>query len=224
MAERRARVGLAALFLTAATISLAPSPLATVLGRASSAATDLDDHYKPANTTIIGRSSLVSIAIPPTTPGFTWQCTNSVIVQKTPATGLGTFKISPPTYNDGPGKPCRDNYFGTDTVISHGTWSVGFIDAPNDETGKEPNVGDRLKFIVPAGGVVVTTSAGCTITFAPNGPLSAIGTYDDVKTFTVIGVVPIKAAGGIACPVGSTVTAAAFSVTYTLTPGLSDAS
>jgi hypothetical protein len=223
MAKHRARVGFAVLFLGAVTFGTSPLASSTGLAHASPAAIDSDDHYQPANATVTGRSNSVKIAIPPTTPVLTWTCTNSLVTQKTPATGLGTFKITPPTFNDGPGKPCADNLGFTDTVVSGGVWKARFIDARNDEASPEPNSGDRLMFIIPMGGVVVTGSEGCTITFAPTAPLKAIGTYDDVNTFTIIGVVPIAATGAV-CPLGPGVNQAAFSVTYTLSPGLSDAS
>jgi len=222
MARKRAGLSLAVVFVGAAAFGTSPLSIHALVAHASPAVTETDDHYKPANTTIIGRSNAVSIAIPPTTPVITWTCTNSVVVQKTPATGLGTYKITPPTFNDGAGKPCIDNRGFSDTVVSHGTWYAGFVDSPLDELSKEPNLGDRLKFIIPIGGVTVTTSDGCLLTFAPTAPLKAIGAYNDINKFSIIGVVPIKITGGPQCPVSSV--AAAFSVTYTLTPGLSDAS
>jgi len=188
---------------------------------AASAAADTDDHYSPAGTVIKSTSSKVVVSA----SGVSLTCTNSSTSGKTPATGLGSFTTSRPTFNDGglPAKPCTDSLGGTDTITTSGTWTVGLIDAANDETAAEPNSGDRVKLIVPKSGVVDHNSFGCVVTVAPSGPITVTGVYNDHNKLTVNAKnVPGSISGPTFCHPGTGT--ASLQATYTLSPGLSDAS
>ncbi len=206
-----------------ATAALAVS-LSTVWAHASPTASDSDDHYNPAGTTVKGTSTKTTFSVPATSPVITVTCTHSSAGGKTPATGLGAFTISPrPVFNDGKGKPCTDNLGGTETTTTSGTWKIQEIDAAGDESQSEPNSGDKLQVTVPKGGAVVHTSEGCTITVAPNGAFKVPGSYNDVNTFVVsISNLPIKVTGGAICP--TTATTSSFNGTYTFSPHVGDAS
>jgi hypothetical protein len=195
-----------------------------VLAHASPQAADTDDHYSPASTQITGTSTKTTFSVPPASPVLTVTCTHSTSGGKTPATGLGLFPVNPlPVFNDGTGNPCTDNLNGTETTTTSGPWMIGGIDKANDETSTEPNTGDKVKIIVPKGGAVVHTSEGCTITVAPNGPFTVIGTYDDKNKLTVsVSNLPVKTTGG-SCPL-PTSTTSSFHGTYIFSPNLSDGS
>lgn len=183
-------------------------------------ATDTDDKYKPAGKLVTGTSHKTVFSV--AAGAIVVTCTKSVASGTTPTTGLGTFTIKPPTFSDGTG-PCTDNLGGTDTTSTSGTWKIGSIDQANDETGSEPNTGDKLFVIVPKAGAVVHNSLGCTITVAPNAPFTVTGKYNDVSTFTVsISNLPIKVVGGAQCPTNATTST--FKGTYVFSPGVSDAS
>lgn len=185
------------------------------------AAKDTDDHYNPAGKKVSGHSSSTVFKAGP----ITVTCTNSVAGGKTPATGLKAFNLKPlPVFNDGTGQPCTDSLGFTDTTVTSGKWTIGFIDAANDEAGNEPNSGDKLVVTVPQAGAKVTNTGGCVITVAPGGPFQVVGTYDDVNKFTVsISNLPISVTGpGGVCPL--TAKKSSFNGTYTFTPGVTDAS
>jgi len=188
---------------------------------ASAASTDTDDHYKPANTTVKSSSTKVVVS----GSGITMTCTHSSTSGKAPATGLGLFTITPPTFNDGgtPTKPCTDSVGGKDTITTSGTWRAGFVDVANDEPATEPNTGDRFKLIIPKDGVVDHNSFGCTVTVAPNGPVTVVGAYNDVNKLTInVKNAPVLVSGPSFCSPGTAT--GSLQATYTLSPGLSDAS
>jgi hypothetical protein len=210
--------------VTLAAASIAALAFSAVLAHASPQAGDTDDHYKPAATVIKGTSSKTTFSVPASSPVITVTCTHSAAGGKTPATGLGTFAINPlPVFNDGTGNPCKDSLGGHETTKTSGAWKIGFVDKGSDETSAEPNSGDRLKIIIPQGGAVVTTSEGCVITVAPNGPVTVSGAYNDKGVLTLaIGNLPVKTTGG-SCPLPASTTST-FHATYTFSPAVSDAS
>lgn len=227
--------------------------LGVTLVHASLAASDSDDHYKPAKTGITGTAvataaeteacTVNNVAPPPGTvtcfsvpgesPTITVYCTHSTSGGTTPATGLGLFAVKPsPVFNDGYNKngtpkPCTDSLGGTETTKISGTWEIGGIDAANDESSGEPNSGDGIKVVVPKAGAVVITSQGCQITIAPNGPYTATGAYDDHSKFTValtnVPVTVSKLKAGCPLPAGVPLKST-FKAIYVFVPGVSDAS
>ena len=187
--------------------------------------TDTDDNLTPASTAVTGTSHKTVFSV--AAGAIVVTCTLSKAKATTPATGLGPVNLtSPPTFTDGgnPPAPCTDNLGATDTTATSGTWTLKFVDAPNDETGTEPNAtGDKMQIVVPQGGAVVTNSLGCTITVAPNGPFTVTGKYDDTSKLHVsITNLPISVAGGPQCPTNATTST--FQGTYTFSPGVHDGS
>ena len=210
--KRGALLGVAALAaLTAGTVGV----------HAAGVAGDTDDHYTPAATQVTGHSTKTVFTVGP----ITVTCTNSVAGGKTPATGLGAFKLSPlPVFNDGSSSaPCTDNLGFKDTTTTLGAWTIGFKDAALDETKSEPNTGDKLVVTVPKGGAVVHNTAGCVITVAPTAPFKVTGTYNDKGLFVVsINNLPISVTGSGICPV--TAKTSTFNGSYTFSPVVVDAS
>jgi hypothetical protein len=247
MTHRSKKVGM---LVAVATAALALSGAGAYHASSAPLAADTDDHYSPANTTVTGNAAttlstaqcgghtppagtVTCFAIPGSSPVIVVFCTRSIAGGKTPATGSKPFKISPlPVFDDGSGtKPCTDSLGGTDTSVAnstHGTWTIGLVDAPNDETKTEPNAGDKLTVSVPGAGVIVTNSLGCTITVNPpvGGVFKAFkvtGAYDDHSKFTVsITNLPVTTTGG-SCPLPAS-TISTFNAIYTFTPGVSDGS
>jgi hypothetical protein len=211
----------------AAAAALAAMALGAAVASAGPLATDTDDHYNPISTQVTGTSTSTVFAA----GGVTVTCTHSIAGGKTPAKGLGAFKINPPVqFNDGsPTARCTDSLGFTDVTTVSGTWKLKFIDLPGEsETATEPNSGDKLEVIIPIGGAVVSVmnanSLVCTITVAPTKAFKVIGTYDDVHTFTVaITNLPITVTGSsLFCPLSAT--KSTFNATYSFTPGFGDAS
>ena len=79
-------------------------------------------------------------------------CTGSKLNAKTRASGLTANLTSTPTFTG-----CKDNFGGTDTITTSGTWSMTLIDNAG-ATASEPNAGDRLTFNIPAGGAKFMSS------------------------------------------------------------------
>jgi len=239
------RAGKAGAVLASAAVALS---FGIVLVRASPAAGDTEDHYKPANTQITGTATgtptgcpttgrptgtFTCFSVPGKAPTLTVYCKHSTSGAHTPATGLGLMNVSPlVVFDDGgsPPKPCTDSLGGNDTTKVQGVWKIGGLDRANDETGTgstEPNTGDRAEVVVPQHGAIVTTSQGCQITVAPSGPYTAIGTYDDHSKFIVnVTNVPVVVSKlKTSCPLPAAVTImSTFSATYIFNPPLSDAS
>jgi hypothetical protein len=247
MTHRTRKLGL---LVAVATAALTIGALGASHVSSAPLAADTDDHYSPANATVKGTAltmlttaqcgghsppagTVTCFSIPGTSPVITVFCTRSLAGGKTPATGIKPFKISPlPVFDDGSGtQPCKDSLGGTDKSVAnstHGTWTIGLVDAPNDETQTEPNSGDKLTVSVPGGGVILTNSLGCTITVNPavGGVFKAFkvtGTYDDHSKFTVATTnLPVTTTGG-SCPLPAS-TVSTFSAIYTFSPGISDGS
>lgn len=214
MTSRSRKIGAFATFAATALM------LGTSLAHASPLAADTDDKYNPGGKLVTGKNStsLTFVA-----GAITVTCTFSTAGGTTPKTGLAPFTMKPlPVFADTGNKPCTDNIGGMDTTKTVGAWKIGFVDAPNDESQKEPNTGDKLEIIIPKAGAVVSNSFGCTITISPNGTTTVKGTYDDKSKFTLSKVtIPIKIVGGGICPTNTTAT---FSGTYIFTPGFGDGS
>jgi hypothetical protein len=143
-------------------LAIVTAAAAAAVGLATTAALaagDNDDHIRPANTTITATNSgnlTVSFSVFGHT--ITVTCTSTTLTLKTPKSGLAV-KMKPPAVSG-----CTDNFGGTETVTTSGTWRLVFVDAPNDSSQKEPNKGDRLRLTVPAGGATIQSSLlPCTI-------------------------------------------------------------
>jgi hypothetical protein len=128
-------------------------------GAAGRAAGDTDDSVSPANTNVTATNSgnlTVSFTVLGQT--ITVTCTSTTLSLTTPASGL-TVSMQPPTISG-----CTDNFGGTETVTTSGTWQLAFKDARNDSALAEPNKGDHLLLTVPTGGATVQSSLlPCTI-------------------------------------------------------------
>jgi hypothetical protein len=122
--------------------------------------------------------------------------------------GPVTIPVNAPTFtNNGGG--CPTNIGATTTTTTSGSWSLS---GQNGST-----ITGYLT--VPKAGAVVTTSNGCTITIAPNGPVNVNGTWTNGNSRTPSRLtisnapVPVSVSGGFGC-FGST---ASFSATYDVT-------
>ena len=148
------RLALVATAATAAVGLLTTTALAG--GRAGG---DTDDSVSPANTNVTATNSgnlTVSFTVLGQT--ITVTCTSTTLSLTTPAHGLAV-NMQPPTVSG-----CTDNFGGTETVMTSGTWKLVFVDAPNDSSQAEPNTGDHLRLTVPTGGATVKSSLlPCTI-------------------------------------------------------------
>jgi hypothetical protein len=213
-----------------AVVAMAVLALSTGSAHASSAAPatsepiPTDDHYSSASASVTASSASIAFVI----PGFSWTCSNSQLSGTTPATGLGTFKVTPPTFNDGTGTPCLDNLHYTHAITSSGTWKIGVIDAASDETSTEPNAGDKIKLTMPQNGLNDhVASLGCLLTFASIAPITLKGNYNDQATFTVstgltnLGVATSDLVGSV-CALPLSILAS-FTATYTFNRTISDA-
>ena len=173
-------------------------------------------HLSPANTVITGslvgpansnctNSGQICLYLAATVDSLPLQttCTGLLASGKTPAAGL-TVKLSkPPTFSG-----CTDNFGGTDTVKTSGTWKL-----------VANSTGTQIKLVIPVKGASFTSSAvgGCTIIAAPTKATSIAGSYDNVNTWSI--KTASFAASGNGCSVtGSKATAAA---TVKFTPNVS---
>jgi hypothetical protein len=191
-----------------------------------SAAVD-PDNILPINSFSIGTSPKTTFSVPPT-GGITVTCTHNVAVTKTAATassGTAPLLVLPPTFDNGINSTtfavakCTDNLGGTESTVCKGAWSATGVDATTGDT--EPNT-DKIQIHLPIAACVVTTSQGCTITVAPSAAFTITANYaDGTGKLTVnIGNLPIKVAGGAACPTAATTSS--FLGVYTFNPRLHD--
>jgi hypothetical protein len=121
--------------------------------------------------------------------------------------GPVTLPVNAPTFTNN-GGPCPTNIGATTTTTTSGNWTLsGQYGSPI--TGY---------LTVPQNGAVVSTSNGCTITIAPNGPVNVSGTWTNGSSkapskLTISGApVPVSVTGGFGC-FGSS---ASFSATYSV--------
>ncbi len=133
----------------------------------------------------------VFTAVDPTVGAITVTCTDSTFSGKTNQ-GL-RFGITPPTYTNA-GGPCTDNFAFTDTFTSTGKWMVRERDAKNDEGAD--STADKMTIKIPQAGLVDVNSVGCTITFAPSGPVNVTGQYDDAGNLSISNAsIPVAVSG-----------------------------
>jgi hypothetical protein len=125
-----------------------------------SGAGDGDDSVSPANTNVMATNSgNLTVSFTVLGQNITVTCTSTTLSLTTPASGL-SVTMAPPTVSG-----CSDNFGGTETVTTSGTWALRFVDARNDSAATEPNTGDHLLLTVPTGGASVKSSLlPCTIT------------------------------------------------------------
>ena len=142
-----------ALVATAATAAVG------LLATAALAAGDNDDSLRPASTSFTATNSgNLTVAFTVLGQTITVTCTSATLSLATHASGLAVT-MQPPTVSG-----CTDNFGGTETVTTSGTWKLTFVDAANDSAQAEPNTGDHLKLVVPTGGATVKSSLlPCTI-------------------------------------------------------------
>ncbi len=208
MLRRKTKFVLGAVIATA----LVAFPVASVL-----AAGDTGDSVKPANTVFTDKSThttftgKVLIAVTST-------CTSSTVTGKTPASGL-VLTIKPPTFTG-----CTDSIGGKDTIKTSGLWRAIYTDAANDEAAEKNPDGTNIS--IPKAGATVVSSAAptCTITVAPNGPITISASYNDVTGVATFTNAPVLSSTSAACPGGATTSIAHFSASYKVTPILKDAS
>ena len=156
-------------------------------------------------------------------------CADSSWTGKTRLRTTLKFPISPPTFSNADQAPCTDGSGHTYTVCANGTnggWTVAELDYPNHGEGDEvfpgePNLqGDHMQFTIPAAGLVITSSQGCTIILNPTQLSKTKGKYDDRGKFTVNAAsLAIMISGGSQCP---TDPGLFFSATYSLNPAIYD--
>ena len=132
---------------------------AAATGTARTAAGDSDDSLVPASTSFTATNSgNLTVAFTVLGQTITVTCTSTTLSLTTPASGL-SVNMQPPTVSG-----CTDNFGGTETVTTSGTWLLRLVDAPNDSSQAEPNTGDHLSLTVPTGGATVKSSLlPCTI-------------------------------------------------------------
>ena len=151
--------GVKRLALVATAATAAVGLLTTTALAGARAGGDTDDSVSPANTNVTATNSgnlTVSFTVLGQT--ITVTCTSTTLSLTTPAHGLAV-NMQPPTVSG-----CTDNFGGTETVTTSGTWKLVFVDAPNDSSQAEPNTGDHLRLTVPTGGATVKSSLlPCTI-------------------------------------------------------------
>jgi hypothetical protein len=187
------------------------------------------DNISPANTSTTATNS-GNITFKGTVSGLsvTVTCKNSSISGTTPASGLGPANVNNPSFTN-----CSDNVFGNDTVTTNSTnghWQVTFVDAANDEglvigsTTDEPaghgsHSGDQIKITIPKAGAKFVAAGGfCTITVAPSGAVTIIGSYNDAGTLTFSSQsIPVSGSG-------CTATSSSMSGIYTFSPIIQDVS
>jgi hypothetical protein len=191
---------------------------------------DTDDHISPASTVVkAALKTGTKTTFTGTVGGIavTQHCTGSSTSGKTPATGLGPFTTSPPTFTG-----CTDSLGGTDTVktnATNGAWKITFLDKASEvETAAEgtgSTSGDKIRITIPIKGATLTSSAAptCTITVAPTAKANVTGAYNDINTLTITNA-PVPAATSAGCPGGAGTTTGHFSATYVLTPKMHDVS
>ena len=146
------------------------------------AAGDTDDSLSPANTSFtVSNSGNITFAGTINGLAITVTCTGVTMTAKTPASGLTASVTSNPVYSG-----CRDTFGGTDTVTSHGTYSLTLKDAASDSTATEPNSGDQLTINIPNGGATFTSNIlpGCTITAQASTPTSSSFNDKNSATYT----------------------------------------
>ena len=217
----RSRTALA--ILAAATVAATAG--STLAFASRQAAEDGGDTFNVAKGTTVTATNVGNVVfVAHTNVGdVTTTCTFSTFSGKTGA-GL-KFAISPPVFSDGGGAPCTDVTGATDTFAASRTnaaWALKEIDHGADEGLPEPNAThDRMGITLPQAGLVDTNSSspGCTVTFAPSGPVTVIGKYNDAGTFKLTDA-PIPVVFSSACQV--TGTSVSLSLTYNLSPALFD--
>ncbi len=155
----------------------------TVLATAPALA-DAGDTLTPSGTSFTVTNS-GSITFKGTINGFslTVTCTGAKLTAKTPPASspslTASVTSSPPVTFSG----CTDNFFGTDTVTTSGTWSLTNTDAGDPATEPQSS-GDQLTLNIPNGGAKFTSSAfpSCTVTANASTPTSS--TFNDSTTAT----------------------------------------
>jgi hypothetical protein len=196
--SRRIRFGLA----------FAAMSLGATVGAQAVLAAAAPKHLRPANTTVkiaLKAGTKASFTGKLGAVTVTSNCGSATDSFKTPARGLGPFKLANPAFTR-----CTDTLGGKDTVTTnstHGRWSEKFISAA------------RVRLTIPKAGATVVSSLvpTCVITVAPTGPVTVTGTYDNVRT-TKFKNVTLPASTSAACPGGATKGTATFSATYVSTP------
>jgi hypothetical protein len=143
------------------------------------AASDTDDSLKPANTSFTFSGGNIVLSTTINGLFFKFICTVGMTV-KTRASGLAADVTNGPAFTH-----CADNFFGTDTVTTSGTWTLTLLDDAS-ETQAEPNSGDQLAINIPAGGAKFTSSAlpGCTVTTGASSPASSSFNDQSSATFS----------------------------------------
>lgn len=198
---------------------LAVATAGTTVGHAASGTPEdgKDTFNVPAHTPVTGTNSTPAVftATDATFGTITVTCTTSTFSGRT-RNGL-KFNISPPTYADA-GGPCMDSAAQTDTFTAGGAWSIHEKDAKHDEAAD--STADKMIITMPEGGLVDVNSIGCTITFAPAGPASVPGQYDDAGHITISGASVPVVVSGTTCPVSFT--SVSLTVNYLLDPALAD--
>lgn len=205
-------------------LALAAGLAAVVLGMGTGvvfAQGDTDDSISPPNTSFTATATNVVIKIKVNGITVTVTCKSVTISGTTPASGQGPVNITKLSFTG-----CTDNAGGTDTVKTNntnGSWQLTFIDsiATGEETQTEPNTGDSMGVTIPKAGATLTSTvlSGCTVIVAPNGPVTTVGSYDDMNTLSFNNSVSIPAQG-----VGCSVSSITITATFKFTPGLHDVS
>jgi hypothetical protein len=146
---------------------------------------------------------------------ITVNCTTFTASGRIPAKGLSVTLPSPPTL-----KGCHDSLGGTDTVTTNarnGSWQLIEIDAKGTADNKEPNT-DKGALSIPKAGATFKSSIlpTCTVTAAPSGRVSMLGTYNDINTIKdTNATIPVHGSG-------CTATSTKATATVILTPHVHD--
>lgn len=188
---------------------------------AALAAGDTDDSVKPANTAFTDASKHTTFTGTVAGVTVTSTCTSSIVRGKTPLSGL-VLTIARPSFTG-----CTDNIppsGGTDTIKTFGVWKAAYVDAANDETAERNP--DATTITIPKAGATLVSSIfpTCTITVAPNGPVTIRASYNDTTGVATFTNAPVLSSTSAACPGGATTSTAHFSASYKSTPILKDAS
>ncbi|MFZ0665502.1 MAG: hypothetical protein WAM97_07080 [Acidimicrobiales bacterium] len=121
-------------------------------------------------TTVNGTSSKVTFVGTISGVTVTVHCTSFKDAVTVQSGDKKSVDIPPPTITG-----CTDSLTGTDTIATNstnGSWEL-----------KVNSAGTQLSLVVPKAGATFKTTflPSCTITVAPNGPASIVGTYSSTK-------------------------------------------
>jgi hypothetical protein len=147
----------------------------------------------------------------------TIECKKSVIKFSTDATGniAQVDNITSKTFEE-----CKAGAEAA-TVTTSGTWQVTYVDNPADRNDSETlGNNDNIEVLIPQNGAEITLASGVTIKIAPSSTISVQDEYNDSTSVLAVKEAQIPSEVNP----GAVKVNAEFTGTYSVSPGLADAS